>query len=59
MPYHIPTTYSLVSFRQRWATATLEMAALPLSLFAIFDSGAIATEKNSSELSLPLLLVHT
>jgi len=57
MPYHIPTTYSLVSFRQRWATATLEMAALPL--FAIFDSGAIATEKNSSELSLPLLLVHT
>jgi len=45
---------------QRWATATLKKASLPLSLFAENNSSATPpiTEQNSSELSLPLLLVN-
>jgi len=44
----------------RWATATLKIASLPLSLFAENNSGATLPllNKNSSELSLPLLLVN-
>jgi len=39
---------------QRWATVTLKISTLPLSIFANYSSGAIApaTEQNSSELSI-------
>jgi len=45
-------TNFLLQMMQRWATATLSIASIPLLLFVKFNSGAA---KNSSELSLPLL----
>jgi len=45
----------LRSNRQRWATVTLKIASLQLSLFAENNSSATHRRyKNSSELSLPL-----
>jgi len=50
-----------LSKNQRWATASLKIASLSLSLFAENNSGAALPllNKNSSKLSLPLFVAAT